>query len=213
MEQRPVVLAGHGFYYESALGVELRERRSTHGGLLARCLCGWQSIAVPSKTIAKRTYLREHMDGLRALAKRTCRVCCEIKLPADMARGKDAGNICKKCLTAKTQAWATLNPARWNSSRWASHLRKSFGITVEQYDAMLARQRGACAICRIRSTDSPRRLHVDHDHKSGRVRGLLCYRCNTGIGVFLEDSARLRAAIRYLRNVERTVIDQIARAA
>ena len=80
-----------------------------------------------------------------------------------------------------------------------SSLKKQFGLTPEDYDAMLALQSGGCAICG-RSPYSKRftRLAVDHDHQSGSIRGLLCHRCNVGIGMFDDRPEVLRRAIRYL---------------
>lgn len=68
------------------------------------------------------------------------------------------------------------------------HLQRKYGIGVTQYDEMLARQGGGCAICGA-APDHPRNrgngsLHVDHDHKTGRVRGILCAECNTTLGVY-----------------------------
>ncbi len=62
---------------------------------------------------------------------------------------------------------------------------KRYGITVEQYDAMLRQQNGLCAIC----GRAPKRfrLAVDHDHETGEIRGLLCTRCNLGLGWFRDD--------------------------
>jgi hypothetical protein len=80
----------------------------------------------------------------------------------------------------------------------ADHLRRTFGITVEEHDRLLAEQGGKCAIC---GDDNP--THTDHDHVSGKVRGLLCGRCNLGIGLFLEDAVRMEAAMAYL---ERTSV-------
>lgn len=77
------------------------------------------------------------------------------------------------------------------------NLRNKYGITVEQYDEMFARQDGLCAICE-RPTKSGRLLSVDHDHETGRVRALLCQGCNRGLGFFSEDPESLRAAADYL---------------
>lgn len=80
------------------------------------------------------------------------------------------------------------------------HLQKKFGITEADYDAMIVSQNGKCAIC---GTTNPRgkghtRFHVDHCHQTGVVRGLLCSRCNLGLGAFLDDIAILQKAIEYL---------------
>ena len=77
------------------------------------------------------------------------------------------------------------------------HLRRKFGITIEQYEEMLAAQDGRCAICRSKAR-SDISLHVDHDHKSGRNRGLLCFRCNNVLGDLKDDPDRLLAALSYL---------------
>lgn len=76
---------------------------------------------------------------------------------------------------------------------------QKYGLTVETFDALVERQSGCCAICRILFTDiDARHLHVDHNHKTGAVRGLLCHGCNTAIGLFNDDPERLEAALRYL---------------
>jgi hypothetical protein len=77
---------------------------------------------------------------------------------------------------------------------WA--LRKNFGLTSADYEAMLKSQSGGCAICT--APPSGKSLHIDHCHKTGRVRGLLCIRCNRGIGHFLDSPALLKSAIEYL---------------
>jgi hypothetical protein len=74
------------------------------------------------------------------------------------------------------------------------HLKRAFGITQEDLDALLASQGGTCAICRESKPE-----HIDHDHKTGRVRGVLCGPCNMGLGLFKDDQSRLKAAIDYLR--------------
>lgn len=61
------------------------------------------------------------------------------------------------------------------------HLIRQYGITQSDYDAMCERQNNTCAICKEASTGA-RKMHVDHCHKTGRVRGILCHRCNTKLG-------------------------------
>jgi hypothetical protein len=80
-------------------------------------------------------------------------------------------------------------------SLWNADLKRLYGISVAEYDALLAKQGGVCAICR---QHSKRRLCVDHCHLTGTVRGLLCDRCNLGLGYLKEDQASLVAALAYL---------------
>lgn len=76
------------------------------------------------------------------------------------------------------------------------NLRHNYGITIEQYEQMYERQGGRCAICR--GTNNGKPLSVDHDHKTKKVRGLLCVNCNHAIGKLCDDPDIMRAAIRYL---------------
>ena len=76
----------------------------------------------------------------------------------------------------------------------ALHLKRTFGLTAAQHEALLAAQDGSCAICR----DAPVQ-HIDHNHETGRVRGGLCGPCNMGLGQFRDDPSRLEAAAAYLR--------------
>ena len=72
----------------------------------------------------------------------------------------------------------------------------TYGITREQYDALIVQQNGLCALCN--NPPGKRALAVDHDHKTKEIRGLLCDRCNVGLGMFHDDPQLLVAAIRYL---------------
>lgn len=68
---------------------------------------------------------------------------------------------------------------------------------LADYEAQLAKQGGKCAIC-FKPPSGKKILGIDHCHKRGKVRGLLCDRCNTGLGLFLDDPANLRMALYYL---------------
>jgi hypothetical protein len=83
------------------------------------------------------------------------------------------------------------------------HLKRRYGITATEFDAMAAEQGGLCAICRERPA-----VHVDHDHQTGAVRGLTCFNCNGGLGQFKDRVDIMRNAIRYL---ERTGTPQCQR--
>ena len=73
-----------------------------------------------------------------------------------------------------------------------------YGLSIAAYDILLAKQNNKCAICPIHISESARRFAVDHDHVTGDVRGLLCFRCNAGIGKFNDDPAMLKLAVAYL---------------
>lgn len=92
------------------------------------------------------------------------------------------------------------------ATRRKADLKVLYGISWSEYEAMLAGQGNACAICE--STD-PGRGHdgfgVDHDHETAQVRGLLCHACNVGIGHLGDDPARLRAAAAYIESHRKVV--------
>lgn len=128
----------------------------------------------------------------------------------------------KKNIIKRSLKWQKINSKRkqeinkkWlhavPSRKQALHLKKKFGISVEEYDRMKMEQGGVCAICNeteriIESrTNKVRNLAVDHDHVSGKIRGLLCYRCNTTLGKFNDDLSLFRAAIEYLLKNNRKV--------
>ena len=77
-------------------------------------------------------------------------------------------------------------------------LLRSYGLTVEQYDAMAAAQGGLCAICGEREEGRNGFLYVDHCHATNWIRGLLCSRCNHGIGHMRDNATLLRAAAAYV---------------
>jgi len=92
--------------------------------------------------------------------------------------------------------------ARHQESQRRWHLKSSYGLTTEMFDAMVAAQGGGCAICKIKpEVGVPKtRMVVDHCHKTNTVRGILCDLCNTAIGKFHDDISKLESAIRYLKN-------------
>lgn len=92
----------------------------------------------------------------------------------------------------------------------AHHLKKTYGLTSEEYDAMFLAQGGLCAVChkpetaanhwgKKVGTHTVKRLTVDHDHTTGKVRGLTCAACNTMLGYGRDDPSRLDAGAQYLR--------------
>ncbi len=79
-------------------------------------------------------------------------------------------------------------------------LRKKYGITLEVFKEMLRTQGDGCVICSKPQTEGPRgRLCVDHDHKTNKIRGLLCHSCNRGVGLLQDNSEILLRAVDYLK--------------
>lgn len=124
----------------------------------------------------------------------TCAACGPVRV---QRRPRANGQVGWACREARKQRRAA-NPRAWAGPRTADYSpvvrrQRTYGLTPEQYDAMLAAQGGLCAICR-----RDRVLVVDHDHATGAVRGLLCTPCNTGLGLFLDAPAALLQAAAYL---------------
>ena len=90
-----------------------------------------------------------------------------------------------------------------------SHLKKTYGITIDEYDQILAAQKGRCAICR--GGTSKRHFAVDHNHKDGSVRGLLCARCNSGLARFMDDRTNVGRAYKYMGENGRRVREVLGR--
>lgn len=120
-------------------------------------------------------------------------------------------SYCKNCISAKGREWKEANgdrrrersrlynssPSRQRAYRdWAYQRR--YGITLLEYEEMLKRQGGVCAICCEKCSRNDH-LAVDHDHETGRVRGLLCEKCNRGLGRFQDRPELLERGGAYLR--------------
>ena len=126
-----------------------------------------------------------YIDGVES---KRCTVCGEVKpLTAFHARNDRLCGRQSRCITCGSAA--TMSSRRWYQR----------GISREQYAEMVAAQAGKCAICGKPETARGRSLSTDHDHRTGRLRALLCSRCNTGLGLFGDSVQGLESAIRYLR--------------
>jgi len=100
---------------------------------------------------------------------------------------------CRACKNEYLRNWRKENPGAYKE--W------KYGITQEGYEALLSNQGNVCAIC---GTDTPGGMHdtwhIDHDHTAGKVRGLLCWLCNSGLGKFKDSARQLRKAACYLES-------------
>lgn len=140
---------------------------------------------------------------------KTCRRCLEHKERSEFSSLKKSRDglycYCRSCSRAiNTVSYATY---AHRSSRNA-HLRGAYGVSLSDYELLLQRQNGVCAICGIEETKRHssgklKSLAVDHDHETGEVRGLLCGNCNAALGMMLDDEERLLKAVEYLRAAKR----------
>jgi len=91
----------------------------------------------------------------------------------------------------------------WGIYRRRDIMKRKYGITLSKYYDMFVQQKGKCTICSTHQDDLGRLLAVDHDHKTGKIRELLCGPCNHGLGNFRDSPALLQRAIKYLERHNR----------
>lgn len=114
----------------------------------------------------------------------------------DMARRRAAD---PERARKKDAEYRKAHPDRIKKSVRKAHLKRTYGLTPAEYDAMVAAQGGRCGICRANKPGGNGRWHIDHCHDTNIVRKLLCSRCNLGLGHFQHSVSILQSAIRYLR--------------
>ena len=102
---------------------------------------------------------------------------------------------CKECSKKESKRWYQISD-KYKQIIRNSGLKHRFGIDSEDYFNMLEEQNGVCAICRQKPEG--KYLHVDHNHETGEIRGLLCKTCNHGLGNFKDNKTYLKNAIEYL---------------
>lgn len=90
----------------------------------------------------------------------------------------------------------------WSEESRDERLQRQYSITEAQYQVIFEKQNRRCAICHCQQ--HYQRLAVDHDHKTGMVRGLLCVHCNRGLGRFFDSALRLRNAAAYIERANET---------
>jgi hypothetical protein len=135
------------------------------------------------------------------MAERRCSVCGEHKPLSAFGRYSKANpqprRKCKRCSSRLRTEWVARNPEKQKATALRFSLKSIYKITPAEYERLLANQHGACAICKVPPT-AKRRLDIDHDHQTGRVRGLLCTCCNRAIGLLREDATLFQAAMNYI---------------
>ena len=124
---------------------------------------------------------------------KTCPICNESKSSDNFWKRKNGNcqSYCKICTYEN-------RPIEYKQERVDAHILKAYGLTPEQWQLMFNQQNGNCKICGVNSSQVDRRFAVDHCHKTGKNRGLLCGTCNRALGLFKDDSKLLLKASKYL---------------
>lgn len=125
----------------------------------------------------------------------------------------DKRNRCKICYHNSCKTWRDKNRDKKNKDHReyyhnnkekvtkvieTSRLKRQYGMTFEKYDEMLSAQNNVCAICGNNETEN-KKFAIDHDHVTNKIRGLLCHKCNRGLGSFKDDIQILQNAVNYLK--------------
>ena len=131
-----------------------------------------------------------------------CSTCGAIKpldkYPKNKQCKSGRSGKCKDCVSKYKAQWREANPA----SHRAHHLRTKYGLSIEGFNQLLEIQNYTCLLCDHKHVENCQKnaLRVDHNHRTGEVRGLLCKECNSGMGLLGDNPERLRAAARYLES-------------
>jgi len=188
-----------------------------HGGraYVCRCECGGIYI-VGSNELRRGTstqclpckYKVTPTKFSKDITERPCNVCGKVKPKSEFHKNRSTTygitSVCKECVRKQRKEWHS-KPENKKKTR-NRNLQHAFGITVDDYDALYTKQNGVCAICgkkeQKKNKYGVRRLVVDHNHITGKIRGLLCSCCNQGLGMFYTDSRHtdlLLNAVEYMR--------------
>ncbi|MCB5180408.1 endonuclease VII domain-containing protein [Streptomyces antimicrobicus] len=157
--------------------------RNRGDGLQPRCrecVAAYSAERYRRRQAAKGKVVREHVEVPAGW--KLCRRCGEVKPHSEWHKNSSASDglstRCKACRVAQGRA---------------GHLKRSYGMTEAERDEMVAAQGGVCVICRKGPAE-----HVDHDHQTGRVRGVLCFACNSALGKFKDRPDVMRRAAAYV---------------
>lgn len=129
-------------------------------------------------------------------------IMCKVDKPEEAFKKTKGTGLSPRCLDCRTRAnlsvkkWIKRNPEKQRAYVTRYNLARSCQGDADQYQQLFEEQGGKCAICK---QECHRRLAVDHNHETGKIRGLLCMNCNTGIGKLQDDVLLLEKAILYLK--------------
>lgn len=135
---------------------------------------------------------------------RMCKVCT-LRQPMTAFhyanRKTSRRRVCKGCCETRRKDWRAENPAEASARDRRRTLKTKYGISEDKFWEMLVDQEFSCATCHVKLTKAT--THIDHDHRSGIVRGLLCFNCNVAIGHFRDNPVLMERAASYVREAIR----------
>jgi len=163
------------------------------------CIAGDCINKVIAKGLCQRHYDKRRRFGTLEL-RPDILVCVGCDKEFDVPKCGTVPDSCKPCQKEAARI-------RVRKDRWRKGLKEGYNMTPDDYYRMYENQNGVCKICSLPETKGRgaknKRLAVDHNHKTGKVRGLLCGNCNTGIGLLKDDAKILALAVKYLEESER----------
>ena len=155
-----------------------------------------QTIGQPPKYLDYEDDTYKVLEAIEPAANGGLIYLCECKLCGHThkrtSKQLQRGSKARECKHTKAWNWTGLD-------RWDGIVRRTYGITLEEYNEMLKDQENGCKLCGKTEEEEGRRLAIDHCHESGKVRGILCSDCNIGLGKFKDNKEVMQKAIDYLK--------------
>lgn len=154
------------------------------------------------------------MNHIKSSTTKTCRKCGEEKTLEHFYRSVRSRLgvicVCKPCHNLRTTSWAKNNRPLYNKTQraWRKtkpslvdsyQIKSRYGLTLEKFDAMLIDQHFQCKICKINISHFKRRVCIDHDHITKKIRSLLCSGCNSSLGKMKYSIESFNNAIKYIQ--------------
>lgn len=167
----------------SSFKVQFQTTKRPNGGLFCKRTCD------PNYNKHLDAFVASPLGSNRSEVAKPCATCGKTMITKVRNISRGGGMFCSRaCNPAYAKKFTYAEKIRRHN------LRRNYGITVDDFDAMKKAQKGRCKIC----GDEPERLFVDHDHQTGAVRDLLCQGCNFGLGHLRDDPNNLAAGLLYL---------------
>lgn len=128
-----------------------------------------------------------------------CTLCRKLR---DSIRKKKAHEVNPERYNRKSKEWKEAHPEETKLADKKSQIKRKYGLTWDMYQEWIKRQNNKCAICLRNFIQIKQTPHIDHDHKSKKIRGLLCATCNSALGHLKDDIVLFERAIEYLKRFQ-----------